>query len=81
MTSFQYVHLDSPSTYTSECITLKFLGTEPVKVAIHGRNLWRLYDYLHQHRIAWIVQAGRDFAADGQTLISQVTFTMVKAEE
>src|SRR5579864_7568381 len=68
VTSFQYVHLDSHSTYAAECVTLKFLGMEPVRVVITGRNLWRLYDYIHQHRIAWIMQAARDFAQDGQTV-------------
>jgi hypothetical protein len=81
LTSFQYAHLDSHSTDTAEFITLKFLGMEPVKVAIRGRNLWRLYDYIHQHRVAWIMQASRDFAQDGQTIISQVTFAAVKEGE
>jgi hypothetical protein len=79
--SFQYVHLDSHSTYAAECITLKFLGMEPVRVSIHGRNLWRLYDYIHQHRIAWIMQASRDFAQDGQTVVTQITFAKVAAEQ
>jgi hypothetical protein len=81
VTSFQFVHLDSQSTFTPECITLKFLGMEPVKVTIRGRNLWRLYDYIHQHRVAWIMQAARDFAQDGQTVITSVRFTAVKPEE
>jgi hypothetical protein len=77
VTSFQYVHLDSHSSYAAECITLQFLGMKPVKVAIHGRNLWRLYDCLHQHRIAWVMQASRDFAEDGETIITEVRFTPV----
>lgn len=79
--SFQYVHLDSNSAYSAGCITLKFLGMEPVRVVIRGRNLWRLYDLIHQHRIAWIMQAAQDFARDGQTIISQVSFAMVKEED
>jgi len=79
--SFQYVHLDSQSTYTSECITLKFMGMEPVRVCIYGRNLWLLYDYLHQHRIAWVMQAPRDFAQDRQTIVTHVTFAAVKLED
>ena len=81
MHSFQYVHLDSYSTYTAESITLKFLGMEPVKVVIRGRNLWRLYDYIHQHRIAWIMQVARDFAQDGQTVVTQVNFRAAVKEE
>lgn len=79
--SFQYVHMDSYSSYTAECITLKFLGMEPVKVLIRGRNLWRLYDYIHQHRTAWVMQAARDFAQDGQTIVTQVSFAAVRQEE
>jgi hypothetical protein len=79
--SFQYVHLDSNSSFSAECITLKFLGMEPEKVVIRGRNLWRLYDYIHQHRMPWVVQAARDFAQDGQTVITQVAFTAVHQEE
>ncbi len=78
--SFQYVHLDSHSTYTAECITLKFLGMQPVRVVLRGRNLWRLYDYIHSHRIAWIMQAARDFAQDGQTVVTQIAFTNVTAD-
>jgi hypothetical protein len=78
--SFQYVHLDSHSSYTAECITIKFLGMEPVKVTIRGRNLWRLYDYIHQHRIPWIMQASRDFSQDGQTIVTDIVFTNVTTE-
>jgi len=79
--SFQYVHLDGSCSFVADCITLKFLGMEPVKVLIRGRNLWRLYDYIHQHRMAWIMQASRDFAQDGQTIVTQIDFTTVKGEE
>jgi hypothetical protein len=79
--SFQYVHLDSNSSFSAECISLKFLGMEPVKVIIRGRNLWCLYDYLHQHRIPWIMEAARDFAQDGQTIVTQIGFTTVTHDE
>jgi hypothetical protein len=52
---------------------LVFMGLEPVRVIIDGRNLWRLYDYIHQHRIAWVMVASRDFAKDGQTIVTRVT--------
>ena len=38
--SFQYVHLDSNSSYAAESITLRFMGMEPTRVVIHGRNLY-----------------------------------------
>lgn len=79
--SFQYVHLDSNSSFSAEGVTLKFLGMEPVKVVIRGRNLWTLYDYIHQHRAAWVMQAARDFAQDGQTIVTRIDFVAVTHDE
>lgn len=79
--SFQYMHLDSNSSFAAEEVTLTFLGMKPVKVVIKGRNLWRLYDYVHQHRMAWVMQAARDFAKDGQAMVTQVSFVTVKDDE
>ena len=79
--SFQYVHLDSNSNFTAECITLRFMGMEPVKVLIHGRNLWRLYDYIHQHRTNWVLEAPRDFAQDGQPVVTRVSYAAIEEVE
>ena len=76
--SFQYAHLDSDSAFRIEprghVITVRFAGTRTVAVTIRGRNLGRLYDYLHQHRIPWVMRADRDFAdgADRQPLITAI---------
>lgn len=78
--SFQYVHLDSNSQLTPECITLRFIGFEPVNVKIVGRNLGKLYDYLHQHRMAWVAEAGEDFTADGQPVVLTVKFEKLESE-
>jgi hypothetical protein len=72
--SFQYMHLDSDSSYKPEHINLRFTGTTIVNVVISGRNLWELYDYIHQHRMAWVRQAGRDFAADGEAIVTNISF-------
>jgi hypothetical protein len=79
--SFQFVHLDSGSRFAAERIMLTFMGMEPVRVAIHGRNLWRLYDYIHQHRMPWIMVAGRDFAKDGETIVTKVAYDPVRGDE
>ena len=79
--SFQYVHLDSGSTYTAEAIVLRFVGIESVKVTILGRSLWQLYDYIHQHRIAWIMQTTQDFAQDGQTVVTEITCAKITPDE
>ena len=79
--SFQYVHLDSNSRFSAERITLAFMGIEPVRVEIAGRNLWRLYDYIHQHRMPWVMIAGRDFTQDRQTIVTGVIYTSINTEE
>lgn len=84
--SFQYVHLDSDAAFTAgesgQCIRLRFCGSKVMQVVIRGRNLWRLYDLIHQHRIAWVMQqeAGRDFAGDGETVVTDIRVDDVKEE-
>jgi hypothetical protein len=76
--SFQYVHLDSDSRYSGEKIELRFIGMEPVRVVIQGRNLWRLYDYVHQHRASWVTEASKDFAPDGQAIVTAIQFGLLE---
>jgi hypothetical protein len=80
--SFQYMHLDSDSTFSIDhkghVISVRFVGTKIVQVTICGRNLWRLYDYLHQHRLPWVMRAERDFS-DGTD--KQVVITAIEIEE
>ena len=78
--TFQYVHLDSDSRFTPERITLRFMGIAPQTVTIEGRNLWRLYDYIHQHRLTWVMQVARDYAENGQTVVTRMAFAAIKAE-
>ena len=72
MRSFQYAHLDSDTSFTAECITLRFMGMAARKVLIHGRNLRQLYDGIHQHRTAWVREAARAFAADNEPIVTKV---------
>jgi hypothetical protein len=76
--SFQYVHLDSDSQFRTgnngQVIVVRFAGLKSVQVTIRGRNLWRLYDYLHQHRMPWIMRADRDFADDKEPIITAIDF-------
>jgi hypothetical protein len=71
--TFQYIHLDSSSSFETvskgQLITLRFSGSRLWEVKILGRNLWRLYDYLHQHRMPWIVRADRDFSTDKEPIV------------
>jgi hypothetical protein len=81
MRSFQYAHLDSDSSFTAECILLRFMGMVHMKVLIQGRNLRQLYDYIHQHRTAWVRESARSIAADGETVVTKVTITPIKESE
>jgi hypothetical protein len=82
--SFQYVHLDSDSAFTADdsgqCIRLQFCGSKVTAVAIRGRNLRHLYDLIHQHRISWVMRqdVGRDFAAEGETVITDIRIEEMK---
>jgi len=78
--SFQYVDLDSDSRYEPGIIHLRFTGTKVLEVTIRGRNLWRLYDGIHRHVIRWVMEAGRDFAQDGDSIISRIEIKEVTKE-
>lgn len=72
--SFQYRHLDSDSRFEHGKIVLRFLGYRPKMVVIEGQQLWRLYDYIHQDRMPWVMQASRDFAESGKPFVSNLSF-------
>ena len=78
--SFQYMHLDSDSSFTAERIALRFTGIKIMNVVITGRNLWELYDYIHQHRTGWVRQAARDFAADRETIVTAIAMVAMTEE-
>lgn len=80
MRSFQYSHLDSDSSYSAGKISLRFMGLKAVAVIIEGRNLQPLYDYIHQHRAAWVKQAARDFAPDGTSIVTKITFVEISGD-
>jgi len=80
--SFQYVHLDSDSSLSADgkgqIIRLRFCGSKITAVTIRGRNLWRLYDYIHQHKMGWIMRMDRDFAADDEPVITAIDIEEVR---
>jgi hypothetical protein len=81
---FQYVHLDSNTslgfTEQGQVITLRFAGSKTVEVRIVGRNLLRICDGIHQHRIPWLRVADRDFRGSGEPGNSPV-ITGISVEE
>jgi hypothetical protein len=82
--SFQYVHLDSDASLSADgkgqVIRLRFCGSKATAVTIRGRNLWRLYDYLHQHRMAWVMRTDRDrdFATGNEPVITAIDIEEVR---
>jgi hypothetical protein len=85
--SFPLVQLDSYSTFTADArghvIRLRFCGSRTYTVTIVGRALRKLYDYLGQHRIAFVarVDEGRDFGADDQSVVTAIDIEEVKDRE
>jgi|GEM_PF-4544757 len=83
--SFQYVGLDSDSSLTADgdgqVIRLKFCGSKITAVTIRGRNLSRLYDYLLQHRTAWVMRLDRDFTAGNEPAVTAVAIEEVKNDD
>jgi hypothetical protein len=72
--SFQYRHLDSDSLYQPGKLVLRFLGWRPTMVVIEGQQLLRLYDYVHQDRVPWVMQAARDFREKDKPIVSKLHF-------
>jgi hypothetical protein len=83
--SFQYVHLDSDSSFQTtsagHAITLRFAGTKVVQVTIKGRNLRGLYDHLHQHRTSWVMRADRDLAEEQEAIITAIEIATVESPD
>lgn len=85
--SFEYVQKDSNSEFRAadqgQIILLRFAGTKIWEVTIGGLNLWRLYDLIGQHRMPWIRQSDRGFAAgkDGEPLIQVIQIKEIEREQ
>lgn len=49
---------------------------------MNGLNLWRLYDLVHRHRMAWIRKSDRGFAAEGdkEPLIQGIDIKEIERE-
>jgi hypothetical protein len=72
--SFQNHYLDVRSTFEGGTFVLLFAGTKHYEVTVigHGPKFWAVYDYCTQHRWPYLREATRDFAADGETVFTEI---------
>jgi hypothetical protein len=84
----QYLHLESGSSFTTlpqgkgHRLTLRFSSSTAIGIVIEGRGLWRLYDYIAQHRMPWIYELpdGRDFEDARASVIRAIEFQELDPE-
>ena len=81
--TFEYADLRSRCSadedFENTRFKLTFLGMQAIEVVIKGRDLWSLYDYIHQHRMPWVMVAARDFAKNGDTIVNDVLFQTIQS--
>ncbi len=87
--SCQYMHLESGSSFENlpqgqgHRLTFQFSNATAIRVVIEGRNLWRLYDYVAQHRMPWVYELpdGRDFEDAWAPVIRTIEFRELSPEQ
>jgi hypothetical protein len=78
--SFQYRHIGCRSVYDPTRFIVEFVGdADKWRVTVEGRNLFRLYNLVVQHRLEWIRAVDRDFGDDKQAIITGITVEQVEA--
>ena len=78
--SFQFSYLGVRSVFEPTRFEVEFVShDERYKVVVAGRNLERLYNLVIQSRMESLRAADRDFAADGQPIVTKIE--VVKVEE
>lgn len=71
--AFQYVGMATRSEFTPSQFIVVFEGRdERYTMTVKGRNLHGIYTLIVQHRLEWIQAADRDFAEDGQPIVTSI---------
>jgi hypothetical protein len=79
--SFQYSGIDVRSTYEPTRFEVCFRNIEAKwHIVVTGRNLSRLYNLVIQARMEWLKAADRDFARDGEVIITGIEVTKIEEE-
>ena len=74
VSSFQYHFLDARSVYEGGRFVLLFCGARHWELAVtgHGPRFWAVYDYCTTHRWPYLREAVRDFAGEGETVLTGI---------
>lgn len=76
--SFQYRGICTRSTFSPTRFEVRFADEDETwRVTVTGRNLGRVYNLVIQARLEWIRQSDRDFATDGQCIITGIEVAKV----
>ena len=79
--AFQYQHLGFERfSADGTSFVIEFNIPEKWRMSVSGRNLWRIFVNLHQHKIEWIRKADRDFADENQPVITGIVIEQMKEE-
>lgn len=84
----QFMHLESDSRFEmlpqgeGQRLAFRFASSVAVAVVLEGRNLWRLYDYIAQHRMPWVCELpeGQDFEDDRTAVLRSISFQTIRPE-
>ena len=78
--SFLYAYMGVRAVFEPTRFEVEFVShDERYKVVVLGRNLGRLYNLCIQARLEWIRVADRDFAPDGDSIVTGIE--VVRVEE
>ncbi len=81
--AFHYIHMGRKffaADRGSFFVEFNIRVGERWRVTVYGRNLWPIFVNLHHHKLEWIKKADRDFAADGEPIITAIEVEPVGEE-
>jgi hypothetical protein len=75
--SVDWLAPDKPGA--SPAIVMRFSGLVPREALITGRNMLKLYDYLSNHRVAWVreLPKGKDFLDVPETVVTGIKVSRI----
>jgi hypothetical protein len=82
---FQMCHLDDDDAKAGMAddgtwFALVFSGQVTQRLIVRGRNLVELFDFIADHKIAWLRAVERDFEKKGECVITSIEIEAVEEE-